>query len=572
MVEVNALLTGSGAFTATSERSAWLRAVPGTPSSAWTARRRWSSYGSEVDAGVYQTGGYGTGPGYRHALYSIYELPNTGTGGYNRMFRLIHTGQLSLVGATQLHVHWFFSGGDGYGGNLQQRLILDGTSYSPTGASVLVDGIYRTTYNINPTTTVNTVAMQWENLDQPMWQVHFDDIVRTPAAIQIPQRAADLTGSGAFTAETSAIVTTPSVGVVLPGAGLFTAETSVVGETPSVGAVMIGSGSFEAVTSVINTTPHVGAMFAGWGEFTATAVTGGVHPVSGPLIGAGAFTAVVRAAESSVILGDVQTATAQTIDGKALAPVPATLLVFESELEQAPDTLTVAMANLVPFAEVTFTVDGLAVGTAEADGNGDITTLTLDIDRRFLAGAHTVTGTSGGLVASAPFTLAQSPANFPAAQPQDDDPVVVEGTVGANGVHRWVLQDLAPGGLGSWVMPINPSSMSSPHVRKTVADQQTTAVNGRSHLFEGMAPLDWEASGFCPDREFYNKLVQFAQLPRRFYVIDHRGRAWTVSIAELDMRPRQRVKDSAGRSQDWLHDYSIKFVLYSQTPKLPVAP
>lgn len=508
---VEALLTGAGSFTAKSDRRAWLRAQVSTGTTGWTGRRRWSTFGSEVDAPVVFSDDSFHGP-----ILSVSD----GGQGANRMYRLIHTGTLSLAGATQLHVRWFFMAGQGLGSGLSVKLILDGVTYT-SASTTTVDGLSRTTFNINPTASVNTVAVQWENNSSPIYQAFLDEIARTPAVKTAPSRDAPLTGSGQFTA-----------------------TTQVVGAAPNAGALLTGSGAF-----------------------TATVLTGGVEQASAFLAGSGEFTATVRERPSGHVFGDVQTATATVLDGTASVPVPSYLLIVDPELDETPSVLDVRVANVEPLAEVTFAIDGVDIGTEIADVQGDILALSLDVARDVLAGPHTLTATTAGTVAQAEFTVASAPISLPPTQDPDAPPVLVGGSTGPNGVYRWVLQDLTPGGIGSWVMPINPSSMANPHVRKTVAATSTTAVHGQPHVSEGATPVEWEFAGFAPDQEFQDKLLAYAGLRYRFYLIDHRNRAWIVSFASVDLVPRKRTHNDLGQPSDWLADYTVRAVLYSQTPQ-----
>src|SRR5690606_13090544 len=98
----------------------------------------------------------------------------------------------------------------------------------------------------------------------------------------------------------------------------------------------------------------------------------------------------------------------------------------------------------------------------------------------------------------------------------------------------------------------------------------TTAVAGADHAYEGhMPPLDWQFAGYCPDQDFYDHLRSYITLNRRFYVIDHRGRAWTVAGVSIDLRPRTRQHVN-GILSDWHHDYVANCALLDQTPKEPV--
>jgi hypothetical protein len=137
-----------------------------------------------------------------------------------------------------------------------------------------------------------------------------------------------------------------------------------------------------------------------------------------------------------------------------------------------------------------------------------------------------------------------------------------------------VLQDLAPGGLGSWVMPANPRSMQPiPQTFNVDARHSTSVDRGQFHLMEAEpAPQPWSFQGYCPDQGFYNQLTAYGQINRRFYLIDHRNRAWTVTFEAVEMVPRHRQKLQDGTYNDWAHDYTVRAVIYDQSFKTPVVP
>jgi len=338
---------------------------------------------------------------------------------------------------------------------------------------------------------------------------------------ETPRVDAQLTGTGAFTATAVDATpppepTTPSVAVDLTGGGVFSAGVDRPG--PAIDVHVTGSGAF---TAVAGTSPMRAAHLAGSGDFTATA-----------------------ASENGYVLA------------------PAYLLVLDPTIEQTPDTVRVTMSNTRPLVEVVFRIDGVEVARDTSDVNGDVLELVLPVGRQFGAGMHTVTGTTAHRSAAGTFEVLADPNALPQPQAPSTPPQFVP-----EAVNRWVLQDRMPGGLGTWVMPINPTSMSSPHVRKTVASVSTTAVRGTPHVSEGAEPVEWEFAGFAPDKAFQDQLIAFSQLPYRFYLIDHRGRAWTVAISRLTITPRKRTKDATGTSSDWLADYSVALALFSQTPQ-----
>ena len=81
----------------------------------------------------------------------------------------------------------------------------------------------------------------------------------------------------------------------------------------------------------------------------------------------------------------------------ACAVAPGQKKYRRPQVPQPPSTLTAVMANLEPLVEVTFTIDGVVVGTDFTDANGDILEIVLPVDRQFSAGIHELTGTTDKL-------------------------------------------------------------------------------------------------------------------------------------------------------------------------------
>jgi len=362
--------------------------------------------------------------------------------------------------------------------------------------------------------------------------------------------------------------------LIFSTASIVTVPVAAVSVLSSGSISLSGSGTASTLPAGPSGT---GFLSLGAGAASAPVVVSGAGAIS--LGGAGAPTSDETAASGagslSLVGGGVVESSgsgslALVAVGTAETPPPAYLLLFApAVVAQPPATITVAMSNLLPLSVVEFRIDGVLVGTAVADVQGDIDAMDLLVDRQFAAGTHTVVGTSttdAQQSASATFAVTTSAASLPALSAADVAASLVPDAALGGGHYKWVFQDPKPGGLGSWVMPIGPSGMTSPHVRKTVAASSTVTAHGRPHVSEGARPVEWEFSGFCPDEAFQDQLIAFSELPRRFYVIDHRNRAWVIAIAALDIRPRRRVIDDAGQNQDWYADYTIKAALFSQTP------
>ncbi len=83
----------------------------------------------------------------------------------------------------------------------------------------------------------------------------------------------------------------------------------------------------------------------------------------------------------------------------------------------------------------------------------------------------------------------------------------------------------------------------------------------------GMMPKEWEFGGYCPTEEMAEKLLQFRQLNRRIYIVDHHARAWKVAITHLDITPRLRHVYN-GEVSDWGSDFRMTVVVLDQEPTL----
>jgi len=242
----------------------------------------------------------------------------------------------------------------------------------------------------------------------------------------------------------------------------------------------------------------------------------------------------------------------------------------ERSLYWSPGVINVILDLATPGATATFRVDGVAAGSATVGTDGSCGPLSLEVPA-VSRGWHTITATVGTKTVSYDFYVQKDP-RAPIIPPVPDaDPQIVPAAM-VGDVQRWVLQDLMPGGLGSWVMPANPRSMSPlPRSFNVEAMHSTSVDHGQFHLMEAEpGPLPWTFAGYCPGQEFYDLLDSYRLINRRFYLIDHRNRAWTVTFDAVEMVPRKRQKLDDGSYNDWAGDYTVRAVIYDQTPKTPV--
>lgn len=256
---------------------------------------------------------------------------------------------------------------------------------------------------------------------------------------------------------------------------------------------------------------------------------------------------------------------------------PIVVTIPDTDFERAPTALTVYIFG-APDVDVTIQLDGVDVFTGASVG-GILGPVSLDVgldpvtSAYYAQGIHQLTATAPGGAPSdsAIFTLSNPPAEVQVASVPDPGPAQVSGTsVGT--VQRWVFQDLLPivsGGLGSFVLPANPQSMAPLPIDKTAPTAtHTTSPSGQYHLTDAIEqPHPWTFAGRLFTQEFYDKLVAFASLNRRWYLIDHRNRAWTVTILNADLTPQKRHADNV--TADWEHAYTIQALIYSSKWKEP---
>lgn len=130
-------------------------------------------------------------------------------------------------------------------------------------------------------------------------------------------------------------------------------------------------------------------------------------------------------------------------------------------------------------------------------------------------------------------------------------------------VVRWIFHDPYTDPVETWTVPINPNTMTSPFRDKNVSTQVTTAVNGKTLLFEGnAAPAQWQFGGVILDHDHYQELLRWINKRNRIQITDHFGRQMWAYLLSYKPDPRRAL----GRY--WKHDYTIDAIVLSA----PTAP
>lgn len=376
--------------------------------------------------------------------------------------------------------------------------------------------------------------------------------------------------------------TTPSVTPIWTAAGSWSADVEAVAPTPERDANWTGTGAWEAASAAVldreatwtgdaswavdvevSGLSQVGAAWEGVGGWAATVdvITLEFEPEWG---GQGAWSAIVAALIEAT--GGPQLMAMSTPAGFPVVYKPFALqIVEESELAETPDLLDVTLAGALPDTEITFSVDGVTVYVDETDSMGDLYPTSIPIPE-LPAGTYELHATDGTGIGIVEFVVLSDPP--PAVTPIPDD-VAPAAMPGLTGVQRWVLQDPAPGGLGTWQMHRNPTVLSGPTFQREVNPQRTTYVGGKHSITEGaQGPMEWTLRGTVVTEEEHDQLLAFGSLNRRFWLIDERDRAWKVVFASVSLTPRTRssVRPAGATSYeltDWVHSYDITVQVFS---------
>lgn len=310
-----------------------------------------------------------------------------------------------------------------------------------------------------------------------------------------------------------------------------------------------------------------------WTSTQATPLQQGPLGVAGETSSAASLGVVLIGAAVSVTLDLTAVGVLEIAsEGISVAPV-GEVVILDPEIDRAPGSISIVLAGATPESDVEFWIDGQYVWGArvDSDGNLGVTSIGITATLGGQAGPHTFEvrqlPTSGGFtIASADYLVLNDPATLPAVVGADQQAIEVPGAV-RNGVRYFVFQDLLPvadGGIGSYVLPQNPAKMTSPHYELQTSARRTTASTGQYHVFQGGSePKPWTLEGYTASQEMLDKFQEYRHLNRRFYIIDHRNRAWKVILTEFSAAPRLRHVFN-GVQTDIGSDYTITALILDQ--------
>lgn len=124
-------------------------------------------------------------------------------------------------------------------------------------------------------------------------------------------------------------------------------------------------------------------------------------------------------------------------------------------------------------------------------------------------------------------------------------------------VVRWIMED--PVTSETYTVHINPNEMTSLHPKKNITSRVTTAIDGKTMLFEGRAePVEWQFSGAVLEYAHYDALKDWVYNKNyRIRIRDHWGRIIVCYLTGFDPTPKRSLQHY------WRHQYTITAIVFS---------
>lgn len=286
---------------------------------------------------------------------------------------------------------------------------------------------------------------------------------------------------------------------------------------------------------------------------------GGPAPITGTLaavIPAHTATIVSAAPLEGTLAATIPAHTASIVGENAAPDVdagdPGIQASVQTTVVETPAWLDVSVSSATPESGLEFYVDGDLVFTVTADDAGQAVGTSVPLGE-LAAGLHDlmVVDVATSESVTVEFTVLADPAPIPAGPPSPVAPSPPPE------VNRWTFEVPREGGE-VYVLPINPSRMSSPHAARVFTLEHTTSPAGQPLTFEGEPrAVEWTVEGSCLTEAFFDALERFQAMNERFYVVDHLDRGWLVTFESLDWT---EVRD---RMRPWNHRYRAKFLIYA---------
>lgn len=234
--------------------------------------------------------------------------------------------------------------------------------------------------------------------------------------------------------------------------------------------------------------------------------------------------------------------------------------VVADTISASPGVIKVSVLNAAPGETIRFRVTGYASFTFDlvTSSAGTINGASVQIPRGLPAGTYVLRADAlgSGLFGEVAFQITGVPA-YPAPPTPDAPPVpVVQG-----GVRKWVFQDPMDGGLGDYLLELNPDSMSDPFPERYVTSEHTTSFDGQWIVWEGAdRAVQWRFSGLVESQAAFEAMQDdWGRCTRRIHIHDHHNRAFLARIKGISLTPARKP------GQPYRHRYEVRAEVYGWT-------
>lgn len=125
-------------------------------------------------------------------------------------------------------------------------------------------------------------------------------------------------------------------------------------------------------------------------------------------------------------------------------------------------------------------------------------------------------------------------------------------------VQRWTFYDVRDADQ-NWTLQRNPKAWTNMHPPNDFTHENTTAPDGQILTWQaGSRPWRMEFNGYIDNQAEYERFVFWSDQRRRLWLIDHRNRAWLVTLEHFDAQARIEP------NKPWSHDYTVRALIFKQ--------
>lgn len=242
-------------------------------------------------------------------------------------------------------------------------------------------------------------------------------------------------------------------------------------------------------------------------------------------------------------------------------PVASGVLLMYAErttLDDTPAALVLSVSNGAPGELVDFVLSGngltpsiLAQSTLDDAGvtSRSVPIPKLERGTYVLAAEGDASGTD-----TVTFTVQRAPLNSTEEDGLEEDDWALP--VPPTGGGQWEFIDRYNPAL-RWVFHNNPQEWSSPEPPNYFSHDAGTAPNAQIITWQAARrPYPMDFSGYIDTQAEYEELRFWSEQRRRFWLVDHRGRIWSVTCEHFDARAR------IVPNKPWAHDYTMRVVIF----------